>query len=606
MNNPIIDKILTEWSYRVLDGSPDPTNSYHRVQLKESMEYLKIDEDVINLLIQKLEERDLVKNKISGNVYDVEKFNKERHILVKKDASEKDIERVKKSTNVKTKKPLSKEGFEKQRETDEFISEMLEVMMINLSKGRTSGIAGEFKFRNQEEAQVMRDFYKRKAELDKKGELIHQPKKFIVTDEQLDILYESLQKHGKEIDKTKSYLTNKIGNKGAPAVNWEGRDKAVLKNYLESGGISIITGEFVPFSLTQLDHARSLTNEGEDEPKNWHWMEARFNQIKGSLEDDDVQEKVKETIKQDPEAFKLGKLDDQIKNLMKFGLINQFKDRFKNGDDAGLTEESLRGLDGKTLARIAEALNQASGWGKNTPESISTYGSSKDKNPDSPTYMQSLTRLIPGSETEKYILPSKPTTKKKLDLYKRLAKDPNSLTDKETQEIEKDKNSWGVIYDSTTKTGRSPKFSDTVTYKGKKIPSTTLIKWKDPEKGKEIIVPAGFAASMDMIQNSGMRIQSGGRGRPVEDIREDIIEGFKRSKIKGLEPLLTESEEKALNGGIKELIDNLSSYKNIGKELKNKLKNAKTPEEREEIKKQIDYYLDKTKGGDPETLLKQR
>ena len=609
----LIDKILEEWAYRVHDGMPNSKNPLHLIHLEETLNELKLPRKVSEKLLQNLrqiKEDDLVKNKESGNTYDVKKHNPDTQDLVKKDASKDDIKKVEKDKDEPEK---DKKGFKKQKETDEFVSEILETMVINLSKGRTSGIAGEFKFRNQEEAQVMYNFYKRKAGLAEKNELIHQPKKYTITDEQVDIVYDALQKYSRETreDRKKDYITNKIGNKGAPAVNWKDRDKAVLKNYLESGGISIITGKFVPFSLTQLDHARSLTNGGKDEPENWHWMESRFNQIKSSLEDEDVQEKIQETIKQNPEAFKLGKLDDQIKNLMKYGLIEHFKDRFKNGDDAGLTVKSLREdpdlRDGKTLTRIAEALNQANGWRKNTKEAISTYGSSKDKNPDSPTYMQSLTRLVPGSETEKYILPSKPTsTKKNIAIYKKLAENPNSLTDEEKQKIERDKNSWGVIYNKITKTGESPKFSDTVTYKGKKIPSTTLIQWEDPEKGKTIPVPAGFAATMDEMYGKGMRPQSGGRGRPVEDIREDIIEAFKRSKIKGLGPLLEENEEKVLNGKIKDLIKNLDEYKDIVKKLKNKLKKAKTPEEREEIKKQINKYLDKTKGGAPETLLKQR
>ena len=68
-----------------------------------------------------------------------------------------------------------KGDYKNQVETDEFVSEMLEVMLVNLSKGRSSGIAGEFMFRNQEEAKIMHDFYNKKAKLAEKGELINQP-----------------------------------------------------------------------------------------------------------------------------------------------------------------------------------------------------------------------------------------------------------------------------------------------------------------------------------------------------------------------------------------------------------------------------------------------
>ena len=41
MKNPI-DKILTEWAYRVHNGMPDPSNIYHLIQLDEAMTSLKL------------------------------------------------------------------------------------------------------------------------------------------------------------------------------------------------------------------------------------------------------------------------------------------------------------------------------------------------------------------------------------------------------------------------------------------------------------------------------------------------------------------------------------------------------------------------------------
>tara|TARA_R100000008_G_C3580905_1_gene168448 strand:- start:490 stop:2376 length:1887 start_codon:yes stop_codon:yes gene_type:complete len=56
MKHPIIDKILTEWSYRVHDGMPNPKNPKHLVHLRESLEYLKLDNEVIDLMMNKLYE----------------------------------------------------------------------------------------------------------------------------------------------------------------------------------------------------------------------------------------------------------------------------------------------------------------------------------------------------------------------------------------------------------------------------------------------------------------------------------------------------------------------------------------------------------------------
>ena len=52
----LIENILTEWAYRVNDGTPNPKNPLHIVQLRESMEYLQIPDDVINEFIQNLSE----------------------------------------------------------------------------------------------------------------------------------------------------------------------------------------------------------------------------------------------------------------------------------------------------------------------------------------------------------------------------------------------------------------------------------------------------------------------------------------------------------------------------------------------------------------------
>ena len=56
MKHPIIDKILTEWAYRVHDGMPNPKNPVHLVHLRESLEHLKIDGEVIDLMMNKLYE----------------------------------------------------------------------------------------------------------------------------------------------------------------------------------------------------------------------------------------------------------------------------------------------------------------------------------------------------------------------------------------------------------------------------------------------------------------------------------------------------------------------------------------------------------------------
>ena len=55
MNN-LIDNILTEWAYRVGDGMPDPKNKIHLIQLQESMESMKLDNEVIDIVMTHLYE----------------------------------------------------------------------------------------------------------------------------------------------------------------------------------------------------------------------------------------------------------------------------------------------------------------------------------------------------------------------------------------------------------------------------------------------------------------------------------------------------------------------------------------------------------------------
>ena len=50
----IIEDILVEWAYRVHDGMPNPKNTQHIQQLRESMEELNLPNNVIYQVIQNL------------------------------------------------------------------------------------------------------------------------------------------------------------------------------------------------------------------------------------------------------------------------------------------------------------------------------------------------------------------------------------------------------------------------------------------------------------------------------------------------------------------------------------------------------------------------
>lgn len=89
------DLILNDLSVRLKDGTPDFKNEQHIIKLWDVLKEHKWPIDARVQLIQTLQEKDIVKNKKSGNTYVVKTHNPETQSIVKKDASEKEIEKVK-------------------------------------------------------------------------------------------------------------------------------------------------------------------------------------------------------------------------------------------------------------------------------------------------------------------------------------------------------------------------------------------------------------------------------------------------------------------------------------------------------------------------------
>ena len=67
MNN-LIDEILTDWSYRVPNGMPDPKNQYHLIHLKESMKHLKVDGEVMDMVMNHLYEKKVITEVVQQSV----------------------------------------------------------------------------------------------------------------------------------------------------------------------------------------------------------------------------------------------------------------------------------------------------------------------------------------------------------------------------------------------------------------------------------------------------------------------------------------------------------------------------------------------------------
>ena len=173
-----------------------------------------------------------------------------------------------------------------------------------------------------------------------------------------------VQRVRKNGDPPKQYSTGEAGKE---------RFYSCLKHYMQTGGRSTITGEFVPFSESQLDHVKSLDNGGVDGPENWEWMESRFNQFKGALSDKSVMNKIKSDLDKSPDEDKLKILNQSLRKYSKEAIINYYGGKFKNKGAAGLTEESINKMNGKDINAMIK------GWNTNHQEDseffIPRYGS---------------------------------------------------------------------------------------------------------------------------------------------------------------------------------------------------------------------------------------
>ena len=120
MINPL-DKILTEWAYRVHNGMPDPSDNYHMVQLDEYLTELRVPRRFREALLNRmrgLKEDDLVKKKKGDDKkpYLVKKFNPDRgQVLIKKDAKSKDADKPEK---IKSKEELAVEKQKRDKENE--------------------------------------------------------------------------------------------------------------------------------------------------------------------------------------------------------------------------------------------------------------------------------------------------------------------------------------------------------------------------------------------------------------------------------------------------------------------------------------------------------
>jgi len=368
-----LNEILVEWAYRTNDGKPDVKSNAKLLTLEGVLKDFGWSREARAELLGTLMEADIVKNKDSGNIYTVQKHNPNTQDIVKKNASKDDIEKVKKakekddkdSTDSKEKEPTEKQ-IKREKERKEFIlditSGLLEQSTEKLGVGRFN--------MSREDLQTYESYLK--------GKKPNNPN-YDISDKEVDEVIGVLKSTLGE-DYTK--FVQRVRKKGDPPTQYSkgeaGKKRffTALKHYMQIGGRSSITGKFVPFSESQLDHVTSLDNGGVDAPENWEWMESRFNQFKGALSDEEVMNKIKKEISKSPDEEKLKTLQQSFRAYSKESMINYYDKKFKEGGTAGLTEETISKLTGEGVSALIK------GWNKSHPEGseffIPRYGSKKD------------------------------------------------------------------------------------------------------------------------------------------------------------------------------------------------------------------------------------
>ena len=392
-----LNEILVEWSYRTNDGKPDVKSNAKLLTLEGVLKDFGWSREARVELLGTLMETDIVKNKDSGNIYTVQNVNKDKHVLVKKDASDAEIAKVTKKKVDKEKG--GKEPEDKQKEKIDYWSDLdklgekereirkaqyLEQQLDFLSI-ENSIPSGKGRFRLSPDD--VNDYRKYLSDLSTPEKRERWMKKQTKENERRIKEFGEISKE--DVDDFIEVLRDKLGSKeftrvrnsvmkkGDPPkdlVN-DSRFRAVVTAYIQTGGISPISGKRVPFSETQLDHITSLGNGGKDEASNWMFMEERFNQYKGKKTDEDVRANLERDGYKTPSEYDAEVDSDKFKNSIIAENRAFWKTQFeKNGNDIHLTENMLNSMSQISINDLVHGYNEV-----NKDNQIARYPSRTEK-----------------------------------------------------------------------------------------------------------------------------------------------------------------------------------------------------------------------------------
>ena len=398
MKNSIIDEILVEWAYRVPDGMPDLKDPVHLIHLEETLNELKLPREVSKKLLQNLrqigERKDdkadddkfskttdgskyWVKHKDSKNVYTVVNPDSQIQEPVNKAEAEK---QQKKDKPKKEKSEITPEQTAKEKKRNEEISKVLNLFTTKSTEGKG---AGRFKL-DENDVKIYTEHLNLSPEerqkkqqniLDKQKEKLGE-----ISDTDIDTAMVMLKE--KLDSKAYSALVAAIKKKGDPPGEFSTGDpgkerlRNVIKHYLQTGGISAITGKVVAFSDSQLDHMVSLDNGGTDGPHNWEWMESRFNQFKGSRTEPEVKAKLIERGLRTDSEWLLELTEDDMEYYLNEAYVAYWETKFDKGDTSNLSDSEIKDMTNDEIDYLTKAWNNYVG-DENDPRFIPRYGDRK-------------------------------------------------------------------------------------------------------------------------------------------------------------------------------------------------------------------------------------
>ena len=352
----------------------------------------------------------IVKNKQSGHIYKVKKMDPAIHAIPKPaeiqaatdfyggklpvsdkdpkikgkavfggkgaDVFAKDKQKVDSKPNSKKTFKPSKEELERKSLDNKTLLNVVKMGLIPTSEKKLKG-AGVF---DPTEKQLLALKEVTEKQLKQPSYRLPLPK-YDVTDKHMDDTIEIMKKElGKDFTKVKQSIT-KAGGVAPELTTGEAgnqRFRDIVKLYLSNGGRSVVTGEIVPFNQMQLDHhipyssaakivkekkakgiKTSLLEEQDrlDSPDNWDMIETPLNQLKNSLEGQDLLNRIVKKLSVSPEEKEIKKLKDEITDIRRVKLEEYFIKSFKAKDFSGITEDSLKNMSPDERMSLMKAWN---------------------------------------------------------------------------------------------------------------------------------------------------------------------------------------------------------------------------------------------------------